>query len=73
MKEKKLTRISDLKIGDNNVEDVHRLCSCMNRARRSLPEADTQQVRAKIDPFNPGLSDAGVKMSPVAFVRPAAR
>ena len=46
------TRISDLKIGDKSVEDMRRLCSCVNRAHGSLPEVDTQWVRAKISPFN---------------------
>ena len=45
-------RISDLKLGDKGVEDMHRLCSCVNRAQGSLPEVDTQWVRAKISPFN---------------------
>lgn len=47
-----LTRISDLKIGDKSVEDMHRLCSCVSRAHGSLPEVDTQWVRTKISPFN---------------------
>ena len=47
-----LARIFDLKLGDKGVEDMHRLCSCVNRAQGSLREVDTQWVRAKISPFN---------------------
>src|ERR1035437_9643751 len=36
------SRISDLKIGDNDVEDRHRLRSCVSRAHGNLPEVDTQ-------------------------------
>ena len=45
-------RISDLKLGDKGVEDIRRLCSCVNQALGSLSEVDTQWVRAKISPFN---------------------
>lgn len=34
------TRIFDLKLGDKGVEDMRCLCSCVNRAQGSLPEAD---------------------------------
>jgi hypothetical protein len=44
--------ISDLQIGDQSIEDMHRLCSYGNRAQETLPEVDTQWVRFKISPFN---------------------
>ena len=47
-----LTWISDLKLGDKGVEDMRRLCSCVNQAQGSLPEVDTQWVRAKISLFH---------------------
>ena len=31
---------------------MHRLCSFVNRVQGSLPEVDTQWMRAKISPFN---------------------
>ncbi len=48
-----LVQISDLKLGDKRVEDMRWLCSCVHRAYGSLPEVDTQWVRARISPFNP--------------------
>ena len=47
-----LARISDLKVGDNAVEDIRSLCSCVKQAQASLLEVDTQWVRAKISLFN---------------------
>src|SRR3989442_944844 len=46
------SRIFDLKLGDKGVEDMRCLCSCVKQARGSLPEVNTQWVRAKISPFN---------------------
>ena len=48
-----IARISDLKISDEAVEDVHRLCSCVIRAQGNLQEVDTQWVRAS------GVADQG--------------
>ena len=44
--------ISDLKLGDKVVEDMHRLCSCVDQAHGSLAEVDTQWVIARIRLFN---------------------
>ena len=41
-----------MKLGNKSVEDMHRLCSCVNRVQGSLPEVDPQWMRAKISPFN---------------------
>ncbi len=56
-----LARISDLKVGNNAVQDIHRLCLCANRTHGSLPEVDIQWVRAKISFFNSRSTNTKLK------------
>ena len=54
--EQYLSRIFDLKLGGEGVEDMRCLCSCVNQAQGSLPEVDPPRRESQNQPFQLSLN-----------------